>query len=77
MSIETKMRFCTVEDYDGGITAYCEQQQDEIDKHVIGRAAGWIWQWAENRRQAIEQHHEKHAEWEADMEAGRKQKDTY
>ena len=71
------MRFCTVEDYAGHITPYFEQQQDEIDAHIASKAAAWIWQDAENKQQAVEQHHAKHAEFEADEQAGRKIKDTY
>ena len=70
-------RFCTVEDYDGTITAYREQQQDAIDEHIVKKAAAWVWQFAESTKQAVEQHHAKHQQWETDMDAGLDEKETY
>lgn len=68
------MRFVTVENYDGAIKAFTEQEDYAA---AIDSAACWVWQFANNSEQAVKQHAEKHALWEADIEAGRQEKDTY
>lgn len=69
-------RYCTVESYDGTVTAYTESEacQAAIES---ADCACWIWQYAESLAQAVEQHHEKHAAWESDQTANKPIKNTY
>ena len=68
------MRFITIEQYNGAITAHLETDNyaDELDS-----AACWVWQNADNKTQAIKQHHDRHAAWESDINAGNEPKETY
>ena len=42
-----------------------------------GDVADFIWQFAESPEQAIAQHDEKIDQWQADIAAGRREKETY
>ena len=70
------IRFITIEQYGGEVTAYTENQEwrTALDDDNV---ADWIWQFADSPEQAVSQHYEKHDEWQADMEAGLEEKDTY
>jgi len=74
-------RFITVENYDGTVTAFTEREpwQKALEKNETpgDAAACWVWQFAGSKEQAVDQHYEKHALWEADSNAGRKQQTTY
>lgn len=70
------MRFVTVESYDGTIKAFTEQGNYAAAIND-GDAACWVWQFADTSEQAVKQHAEKHALWEADIKAGHQEKDTY
>ena len=69
-------RFITIETYRGGVTAYTENEdwRTAINDDDV---AEWVWQFADNREQAVAQHDKKQDEGRADMDAGREQKDTY
>jgi len=68
-----KQRFITIEQYDGTITAH---QQSEDYREKLDTAACWVWQYADDAEQAIAQHHDCYAAWEADIEVGR-ERETY
>lgn len=69
-------RYLTTETYDGCIEAWAES--DNTKKAMNSdELACWVWQFAESKEQAINQHHTKHALWDADSQAGRPTKDTY
>lgn len=69
-------RYLTIENYDGSIAAYPESDTppDWLKNLDV---AEWVWQFAESVKHAISQHHEKHDQWAADMDAGRPEKNTY
>lgn len=69
-------RFITIERYDGTVTAH-QQGEDYAAILADEDVACWVWQYADNAEAAIAAHPEKHAAWEADMEAGRPEQETY
>lgn len=75
-------RFITIETYAGDVTAYTEQEDwkavlAEVDTKPADAVACWVWQYADSKEQAVEQHMEKHDLWDADSQAGREIKNTY
>lgn len=77
MSVPQK--FVTYEHPDTGydIEAMTEEEFSENGKQRILTADCYVWQMATSKEEAIANHIEKHRAWEADMEAGRPEKDVY
>jgi hypothetical protein len=69
-------RYITIEENDGNIVAFEENEswKDAFEKLDV---ACWVWQFANTREEAVENHVPKHNEWEDDICNRRTQKDTY
>lgn len=69
-------RFISIERYDGTVTAHTEAEDYAAILHDEDVAC-WVWQFAQDADAAIAQHPQKFAAWEADMDAGRPEQETY
>lgn len=69
-------RYITIEKYDGTVTAHAPDE-DWLARLRDESVAAWVWQYAESRDQAVDQHYAKHDDWTSDMDAGREAKRTY
>jgi len=70
-------RFLTVETYEGTIEAFSESDHEAKKAVNSDGVAAWVWQFAESKEQAVNQHHIKHDLYDADAQLGREIKETY
>ena len=72
-----RTRYLTIEMYDGTIVAH-EQSSDEWKAAQLDDGvADWVWQFAATKEQAIAQHQDKVDAWQADVDNGIHDKETY
>lgn len=70
-------RFVTFVTYDCEDVQCLSAEEFREDMSVMDNFEEWVWQFADSKEQAIAQHFAKHDEWNADVNAGRVEKETY